>query len=165
MDGVTIRQARQGDGHALAALHLDTAATLHKLDPNRFRMPDIEGMADWIDGDLATMGEKWICLVAEDDGRIVGQVEAKVHLPMESARYQVMTDLGTVRGEVNSLGVLSSHRRRGIGTALMSDIEGWLRDRGARVVLLDTFLASPESVPFYDAIGYARTSIIFERRV
>jgi ribosomal protein S18 acetylase RimI-like enzyme len=164
MRGITIRQARHGDGQALAELHVDTAATLHALDPSRFRMPDIDGIAEWIDGDLATMGQGWICLVAEENDRIVGQVEAKVHRPMESAGYQVLTDLGAVRGEVNSLGVLSSHRRRGIGRALMAEVEAWLRARGARVIFLDTFLASPESVPFYDAIGYERTSIIFERR-
>ena len=165
MDGVTIRQARVGDGQALAELHLDTAATLHELDPSRFRMPDTEGMADWIDRDLATMGDEWICLVAEENQRIVGQVEAKVHPPIESARFQVMTDLGSLRGEVNSLGVLSGHRRRGIGASLMSEVERWLRDQGVRVIVLDTYLASPESVPFYDAIGYRRASIIFERRL
>jgi hypothetical protein len=47
----------------------------------------------------------------------------------------------------------------------MAEVEGWLKARGARVILLDTFLRSPESIPFYDAIGYTRTSIIFEKRV
>ena len=122
-------------------------------------------MAEWIEADLATMGEDWICFVADEERRIVGQVEAKLHPPMGSARFQTMTDLGEVRGEVNSLGVLSSHRRRGIGRALMAEVEGWLKARGAQVILLDTFLRSPESIPFYDAIGYTRTSIIFEKRV
>lgn len=47
----------------------------------------------------------------------------------------------------------------------MAAAEGWLKARGARVILLDTFLGSPESIPFYDALGYARTSIIFEKRL
>jgi hypothetical protein len=33
-------------------------------------------MGTWIDADLATMGDAWICFVAEEDGAIVGQVEA-----------------------------------------------------------------------------------------
>ena len=41
--------------------------------------------------------------------------------------------------------------------------EEWLAGRGARVIKLDTFIQSPESVPFYDAVGYKRTSIIYER--
>jgi ribosomal protein S18 acetylase RimI-like enzyme len=76
-----------------------------------------------------------------------------------------MADLGAIRGEVTYLGVLSSHRRRGIGRALMGEVEAWLKARGARVILLDTFLRTQESIPFYDAIGYTRTSIIFEKRM
>jgi GNAT superfamily N-acetyltransferase len=76
-----------------------------------------------------------------------------------------MSHLAFPRGEVNSLGVLSSHRRRGIGTALMAAAEEWLRARGAGVVVLNTYLRSPESVPFYDSIGYERVSIVFERRL
>jgi ribosomal protein S18 acetylase RimI-like enzyme len=162
---IRIRPARPGDGRELADLHRDTSASLHDLDPSRFRLPDSDGMSAWIDGDLATAGEDWICLVAEEDGHIVGQVEAKLHPPMDSARYQTRTDLGDVRGEVNSLGVRSTHRRRGIGRALMTEAEEWLKTRGARVILLDTFLASPESIPFYDAIGYNRTSVVFEKRI
>lgn len=160
-----IRQARKGDGAGIAALHLDTAASLESIDPSRFKIPDVEGMADWIDGDMATVGTDWNCFVALEDGRIVGQVEAKLHAPFESSRFQTMADLGDVRGEVNSLGVLTSHRRRGIGKALMEAAEEWLRGRGARVVTLDTFLRSPESVPFYESIGYERISVIFERRL
>src|SRR5437899_1814669 len=61
MERVTIRMAHPGDGPGLAQLHLDTAAGLHKLDPSRFRIPDTEGLAEWLDEDLQTMGKAWIC--------------------------------------------------------------------------------------------------------
>ena len=160
-----IRQARTGDGQGIANLHLDTAASLRLIDPSRFNIPEADGMAEWVDADLATVGADWNCFVAVEDGRIVGQVEAKLHPPFDSARFQTMADLGDVRGEVNSLGVLTSHRRRGIGKTLMAAAEDWLRERGARVVILDTFLRSPESVPFYESLGYDRISVIFERRL
>jgi len=165
LEGLVIRQARRGDGAGIAALHMDTAASLQRIDPSRFKIPDIRGMAEWIDHDLTSVGTDWNCFVATEDGGIVGQVEAKLHAPFESARFQTLADLGDVRGEVNSLGVLTSHRRRGIGKALMEAAEGWLRERGARVVTLDTFLRSPDSVPFYESIGYDRISVIFERRL
>lgn len=114
--------------------------------------------------DLASSGGSWICFVAEEDERIVGQVEARLLQPMDSARYQVIAALSQVRGEVNSLGVLTSHRRRGIGRALMNHAEGWLEDRGAVVIELDTLATSSESVSFYHAIGYRPRSIVFERR-
>ena len=47
----------------------------------------------------------------------------------------------------------------------MAAAEEWLRGHGASVVILDTFLRSPESVPFYESIGYERVSVIFERRL
>jgi GNAT superfamily N-acetyltransferase len=144
-------------------VHFDTAATLCQLDGSRFKLPHTDGMAEWIDADLATIGEAWNCFVAEEGGRIVGQVEVKVHGPLDSAPYQTMSCLAGIRGEVNSLGVLASHRRSGIGKALMEAAEDWLKDRGARVVILDTLMRSLESVPFYDSIGYERVSIIFER--
>ena len=160
-----IRQARQGDGKGIADLHLDTAASLRLLDPDRFKLPETDGMAEWVDADLESVGTDWICFVAVEDDRIVGQVEAKLHAPFESARFQTIAELGGMRGEINSLGVLTSHRRRGIGKALMEAAEEWLRGRGARVVMLDTFLRSPDSVPFYESLGYERVSVIFERRL
>jgi GNAT superfamily N-acetyltransferase len=162
---VRIRLARPGDGSGLTELHLDTAITLRGWDSARFKVPDVDGMAEWIDADLETAGEECICFVAEVDGRIVGQVEARVHPPLESARYQTVANLGLIRGEVNSLGVVSTHRRRGIGRALMAEAERWLKDRGAGVIVLDTFLRSPESGPFYDALGYERVSVVFERPI
>ena len=164
MNGWTIRPARPGDGAGIAPLHVAGGKDYLELDPTRFRIPDEDGLAEWLDGDLVSSGGSWICFVAEEDGRIVGQVEARLLAPMDSARYQVVAALGQVRGEVNSLGVLKSHRRRGIGRALMEQAERWLAERGAVMIELDTLAESPESVPFYEAIGYRPRSIIFERR-
>jgi ribosomal protein S18 acetylase RimI-like enzyme len=164
MDEWRIRPARPGDGAGIASLHVAGGKDYVELDPTRFRVPAEDGLAEWLDGDLASSGGSWICFVAEEDGLIVGQVEARLLPPMDSARYQVITALGQVRGEVNSLGVLKSHRRRGIGRTLMEHAERWLADRGAVVIELDTLAESPESVPFYEAIGYRPRSIIFERR-
>jgi ribosomal protein S18 acetylase RimI-like enzyme len=164
MDEWKIRPARRGDGAGLASLHVAGARDYLELDPARFRLPDGDGLAEWLDRDLASSDETWICFVAEEEGVIVGQVEARLLAPLDSARYQVIAALGQVRGEVNSLGVLRSHRRRGIGRALKEHAEGWLADRGAVVIELDTLATSPESVPFYEAIGYRPRSFIFERR-
>ena len=146
-------------------MHLNTARGYLELDPIRFRMPDLEGLVEWLDDDLTRMGDDWICYVAVDDDHIVGQIEARVVQPMDTSRYQVVRSLGSVRGYVNSLGVLASHRRRGVGRVLMDHAERWLADRGATVIELDTLASSPESVPFYKAIGYEPRSIIFERQL
>jgi GNAT superfamily N-acetyltransferase len=162
LDAWKIRAARPGDGAGIASLHVAGGKDYLELDPTRFRVPDEDGLAEWLDGYLESWGESWVCFVAEEDGRIVGQV--RLIPPMDSARYQVIAALGQLRGEVNSLGVLKSHRRRGIGRALMEQAERWLADRGAVVIELDTLATSSESVPFYEAIGYRARSIVFERR-
>jgi GNAT superfamily N-acetyltransferase len=47
----------------------------------------------------------------------------------------------------------------------MEAAESWARDRGAVLVALDTWIDSPLSVPFYEALGYDRRSIIFQKRL
>jgi ribosomal protein S18 acetylase RimI-like enzyme len=159
----TVREARPGDGEGLAALHADTGRGYVAMDPVRFRLPDTDGLATWFDEDLATVGDGWISYVAVADGDIVGQVEARLVPPIETARFQVVTALGETRGYVNSLAVRSSHRRQGIARSLMEAAERWLAEHGATVVELDTLASSPESVPFYRALGYRATKLIFER--
>ena len=165
MSGYVVRQARRGDGDGLAALHVDGARGYVALDPRRFRMPDVDGLAAWLDRDLATVGDDWISFVAERDGTIVGQVEARIVPPLDTARFQVVTALGETRGYVNSLGVLASHRRRGIGRALMQAAEAWLSEQGATIVELDTLATSPDSVPFYRSLGYDASKLLFEREL
>jgi len=163
MTGWIVREAHVGDGEGLALLHLDTSRGYLRLDPSRFRLPDRDGLAEWIDDDLRTMGEEWICFVAVEGDQIVGQVEARLVSPMESARFQAVKSLGATRGYVNSLGVLMSHRRGGIGRALMDHVERWLAHRGAVLIELDTLATSPDSVPFYRSLGYEPRKLIFER--
>jgi hypothetical protein len=70
--------------------------------------------------------------------------------------------LGEVRVDVDGLGVVQAYRRLGVGTRVMGAIERWARARGAVWAMLDTYAASPLSVPFYDrgmATGGARSSL------
>jgi hypothetical protein len=125
VEGLVIRQARTGDGAGIAALHLDTAASLERIDPSRFKIPDVDGMADWIDHDLTTVGTDWNCFVALEDGEIVGQVEAKLHPPFESARFQTMADLGDVTCVARSTPSAFARVTAGAGSGRRS----WLRRR------------------------------------
>ena len=55
-------------------------------------------------------------LVAEVDGRIVGNVEARLERPVDDAARQMLRELGQVRVWVNLLDVDESCRRRGVAT-------------------------------------------------
>jgi GNAT superfamily N-acetyltransferase len=66
---------------------------------------------------------------------------------------------------VNHLLVDPRFRRRGVATALMQAVERWAREKGAGSIALDTYAQSPLSVPFYEAVGYERASVVFEKRL
>ncbi len=55
--------------------------------------------------------------------------------------------------------VIASHRRRGIGEAMMETFEGWAKKEGAVLSALATRRASS----FYTAIGYEESASYFRR--
>lgn len=61
---------------------------------------------------------------------------------------------GRHRAEVQKVMVLASHRRRGIAAALMARLEGLARERGVRVLFLDTSEGRGGAGRFYEALGY-----------
>ena len=148
MERIVIRPARASDAADLARNWIEVAQHYVELDPEAFRVPSTNG------------------LVAEVDGQVVGDISARLERPAEDAERQLLRYLAEVRIDVDALGVVQAHRRRGVGTRLMGAIERWARERGAVCAMLDTYAASPLSVPFYErGMGYRRRSIIFEKRL
>jgi ribosomal protein S18 acetylase RimI-like enzyme len=72
-------------------------------------------------------------------------------------------EVGVRRLSVDALAVAERFRRQGVGRMLMEAAERWGRRRGAELVVLDTWIDSPLSVPFYDALGYRRRQIKFDK--
>ncbi len=54
--------------------------------------------------------------------------------------------------ELRQLWVAESHRRCGLGTRLVREVERRARERGCRLLYLETF--SFQAKPFYEKIGY-----------
>ena len=166
-EGVTIRPFRHGDGAGCAGCWIADGQDYGEMAPEVFRAPDTDGLAEWMDRETlrSSDGEKSLCLVAQSDGQVVGFVEGSIVPPLENHRYQIVSEVGETRLSVNALSVHPAHRRRGIGKALLDAIETWGRERGATLVVLDTWIDSPVSVPFYDAIGYDRRQIGYRKRL
>jgi ribosomal protein S18 acetylase RimI-like enzyme len=163
---LTVRRAQPGDAEALAHSWLEGARELIELAPERFRMPDAEGLVEFFRKDLERASElDVLSLVGELDGKVVGSLEARLLGPLDSARFQVLDHLGRPRVYVDHLRVDPPFRRRGVARELMGSAERWGRDHGATSIVLDTYAESPLSVPFYEAAGYRRTSIVFEKRL
>jgi GNAT superfamily N-acetyltransferase len=167
MESLAVRPARPSDAADLARNWIDGAQHYAGLDADAFQVPPSEGLAAWSEELLQRpRSEDAVWLVAEVDGRVVGDVVARLERPAEDAARQVLRDLGQVRLYVDALGVGAAYRRRGVGAQLMHAVEQWGRDRGAVRSVLTTYHASPLSVPFYEqGMGYERRSIVFEKRL
>jgi ribosomal protein S18 acetylase RimI-like enzyme len=164
---VIVRSARPGDGADLARGWLDGCRYYAALDPERFQIPEADGLAEWFEELLARpVSTDKVWLVAEVDGVVVGNVSAELHGPVDTAARQLLRLLGETRLFVGALGVEEAYQRQGIATRLMEAVEHWGRDRGAVCVSLDTWIHSRRSVPFYERrMGYHRASIVFEKRL
>jgi GNAT superfamily N-acetyltransferase len=105
-------------------------------------------------------------LVAEKDRQVVGFITAAIERPVENAAGQLLRDSGRVRVVIHALVVQEAHRRQGIGTRLMEAVEEWARSRGAVIALVDTYIESPLSVPFYEQrMGYSRRALRFRKEI
>ncbi|MCG5460687.1 GNAT family N-acetyltransferase [Micromonospora sp. MED01] len=86
-------------------------------------------------------GRDWAAFVAEVDAQIVGWVTAQRNASTSTAGF----------GDISLLHVHPEHRRRGIGTALLTTARGHLAPLG--VHRLRAF-AQPEALPFASQHGY-----------
>jgi GNAT superfamily N-acetyltransferase len=165
MESLAVRPARPDDAADLARNWIDGARHYAALDADAFQVPPAEGLVAWFEELLRRpRPDDAVWLVAEVDGRVVGDVAARLEGPAEDASRQVLRDLGRTRLYVDALGVEEAYRRRGVGERLMRAVEEWGRDRGAVRAVLTTYHASPLSVPFYERrMGYERRSIVFEK--
>ncbi|MDA0181852.1 GNAT family N-acetyltransferase [Solirubrobacter phytolaccae] len=161
---MTVRPARTGDGAALARVHADLAAHYAELDPERFRVPDMDGFAAWQDAELADAGGDELDLVLEHEGEVVGSLYARLIRPPDGARWASPVDVTRPRLSIEYLAVLREHRRAGLGTALVEAAEAWGRERGAVVAETTTYHRGPVSVPFWtERAGYEPRSINFRK--
>src|SRR5215469_11857905 len=79
------------------------------------------------------------CVVAEDGKRIVGFVLSEENPPL---------------AHIITLDVAEKERRKGIGTALLEQLEANLASRGVRSILLETAIDNEAAVAFWKSHGY-----------
>lgn len=83
--------------------------------------------------------------VAEDEGLIVGRLSVARDQHPASAH---VADLGLM--------VAQSHRRRGVGTALLQAAAEWGRDAGVRKLELHVFPWNTAAIALYEKFGFLR---------
>lgn len=79
------------------------------------------------------------CVIAEESGRIVGFAVSEENPPL---------------AHIITLDVTEKHRRLGVGTALLQQLESNLAARGVRSILLETANDNEAAVAFWKRYGY-----------
>ena len=85
------------------------------------------------------------CVVAVEGTRIVGFILTEENPPL---------------AHVITLDVAEAHRRTGIGTLLLAEIERDLSLRGVRTVLLETAMENEAAVAFWQRHGYRIEAVL-----
>src|SRR5688572_25198272 len=131
MLSVTIRAARGSDAHAIAQLTTQLGYDVNEEDAAR-RLSRI------------FLRDDQQFFVADMDGRAVGWVHVVFAEYVDAEAFVV----------IGGLVVDRSHRRRGIGRALMDRAEMWARERGCSIVRLTSSSTRKTAHRFYEDLGY-----------
>jgi GNAT superfamily N-acetyltransferase len=161
---IVIRPPQPGDGDGLAHTWLDAGTYYAHLQPDLFQIPEADGLAASIEAELLGAAEHTFVRVAEVDAQVVGFIGAGIRPPLANASRQLVRDLGLTQLVIDALVVQQAYWHRGVGRQLVEAAEAWGQSKGAVVVLVDTFIESPVSVPFYEqTMAYRRKSVRFRK--
>jgi putative acetyltransferase len=141
---VNIRRATPADAAALIA-HIkgivSEPARTTPLDPDEVATVEQErALIEQFAG-----SDRAIMLVAEDRGEIVGDLPRRAISPRRALQH--VASLG--------MSVRASHRRRGIGRALLEAGIEWARSIGITRLELYVFADNAPAIALYEALGFA----------
>jgi len=162
---LALRPPRPGDGTGLARCWLDAGASYAALNPTLFQVPAADGLAQSLEDRFLHLAvNDALVLVADTAGQVVGYLIATIEQPSPRAATDASCDAGLVRLVIDALIVREASRYQGVGTQLMEAAEQWGRGRGATIALLETYVDSSLSVPFYEQhLGYSRRAVRFRK--
>src|SRR5262245_20017579 len=157
-DLVVIRPvALPADAAALARIYVSSAEHHAGLDPERYRVPALEAVADRYRQAAPEAGE--LILVAEVAGEVVAM--ARVRLSPTPSEASMMTPVPGARVDI---AVLPAYRSQGLGERLMRAAEAAARRLGARRMVLDAAAANQRALKFYeDRLGYRPFGILLTK--
>ncbi len=101
---------------------------------------DVPREREWIRG---FDGRSSVLYVAEVDGRIVGQVDARIP-PFLKARH-----VASLR-----IAIVKAYRELGIGHVLIERALAWMKDRSVEKAVLEVFSTNERAIALYQKFGF-----------
>lgn len=155
-----IRPATNADSEAMVDLELASAIHHASMDPERWRVPPREAIAEYRQRRREADPDGG-AIVAEAEGAVVGMVEMLLRGLVDEpggARVPIPSvDIG--------LSVAPDWRGRGVGKALMRAAEDWARERGATRIILDLAASNTSALRLYQRLGYETHGLMMDRRL
>jgi GNAT superfamily N-acetyltransferase len=164
---IVLREPRADDASAIAQLTVELGLYYSQLAPELFAPVAEEGLAEWTASDADWYARPTtFAAVAEIEGEVAGYLEASIQEPAESARFNVNRDLRARHLYINYVATAEAHKRKGVATQLVRAAEDWARDQGVTLALTDTYVDSPQSVPFWEErMGYRPRAVRLRKRL
>jgi ribosomal protein S18 acetylase RimI-like enzyme len=153
---IAIRRATPADIEPAAALAAELVRQHHRVDPERFFLPERveEGYAWWFRRELER--EAAVILIAERVGQVVGYSYGAV----EERDFNLLLD---VHGAIHDVFVHDSARRAGVGQRLVEAMLAELLARGAPRVVLSTMVGNEGAQRVFARCGFRPTMLEMTR--
>lgn len=152
-----IREATIDDLKPLAALYKEFMIYNNNFDPEMFKIPDDKAALEKITDTLNESVCKVIC--HETDGIIDGYVRflvISVNATAEKPDGLLM---------VYDVFVTEKSRRKGVGTALLKELDSIAAEKYCNIIQLDVHQKNSGAKAFYEKCGLIPQSIKLEKRI
>jgi ribosomal-protein-alanine N-acetyltransferase len=95
-------------------------------------------------------------IVAEEKGEVVGYIMCRIEVGLSNFGFGGLAK----KGHVVSVAVMPEHRRRGVGTALVTKATEAMRMYGAKQCYLEVRVTNEEAIGLYKKLGMEVTRTI-----
>jgi GNAT superfamily N-acetyltransferase len=150
---VLVRRAGPGDVEALvdlcAALFAEDSGNHDPTVDQGWPRREGHGYFSQVIGDDDAIG-----LVAEVEGAAAGYLVGRLRPPGETRPVRVAI--------LEAMYVQPTHRRRGVGAALVSELRAWAGRQRANRLSVTAYAANVEAIRFYEREGFAPRSVSLE---
>jgi ribosomal protein S18 acetylase RimI-like enzyme len=145
---IAVRKATTADAEILSSLNVDVQTIHWSAFPTRFKPPGPDTFPPTAAAALLAQPDNLV-FVAEVDSRPVGYAYAQVvHRPETAFSYA--EDLV----HVHHISVRPSHRKQGLGRALLDAVRSAASERGMTVLTLDVWTFNEDARSFFRRQGF-----------